>query len=626
MKSDRMSFNIAIARNTLRRCWPLWAAYLVYLIITLPVSITSYIRMNSWRGDLVGWKMDVNSRLLNLGLDQAKAAMIIGMLAVMVLFGYLYNTRGNTLMNSLPVKRGSLFLTLYLTGLIPMLLCQVLVVALTAAMTAGSGIEGANYFIWLGCAALGLIFFYGFSCFCAMLTGNLVVLPAVYLVLNFTAVAFESCVRECLSILVFGLTDVSSRLLWLSPFAYMQERLTVLFNADHTLSFIGLRALWLYAAAGLVFSLLAGMLYRRRRMECVSDFVAIPVLKPIFRVCMALGTAFVSGAFLFSNFFRQTVFGPSAAWLMAAILALGAVLGWVAAEMMIRRSVRVFPLPWKGLAAVCAVCLLTVLVAEADLTGYEKRVPDPEQVTEVEICFETKLHEQENIRALEAIHREIIGNKSFHEQGVESLRMTAAATAGYDPLSTEYEPMSLYFPVLYHLQDGSTMVRSYNLNYSASDVDDPSTLVGKIITLLNCQEAIAGRMNPEVPFVKENVQYAVIGVEDGDGSWYQRRLTAEEVMDLWESAMLPDAENGSLALYTILDTDENLKTQTNLRIEISLADGSVGQDGAVNWYHSYRVFTFSDHCLDWIREHTELEWKTMKEVRDEQLANQTAWG
>ena len=69
MKSDRMSFNIAIARNTLRRCWPLWAAYLVYLIITLPVSITSYIRMNSWRGDLVGWKMDVNSRLLNLGLD-----------------------------------------------------------------------------------------------------------------------------------------------------------------------------------------------------------------------------------------------------------------------------------------------------------------------------------------------------------------------------------------------------------------------------------------------------------------------------------------------------------------------------------------------------------------------------
>ena len=204
--------------------------------------------------------------------------------------------------------------------------------------------------------------------------------------------------------------------------------------------------------------------------------------------------------------------------------------------------------------------------------------------------------------------------------------MAEGTTAEYDLVSTESEPLTLFFPVYYRLTDGNTVERIYNLIYSAGDVDDPSTLVGKIITLLNCQEAIAGRMNPEVPFVKENVQYAVIGVEDGDGSWYQRRLTAEEVMDLWESAMLPDAENGSLALYTILDTDENLKTQTNLRIEISLADGSVGQDGAVNWYHSYRVFTFSDHCLDWIREHTELEWKTMKEVRDEQLANQTAWG
>ena len=92
MKSDRLSFNIAIAKDTLRRCWPLWAAYLVYLIITLPVSILSYIRMNTWVEDITWLTGDLNSRVMTLGIHQAEAAIVIGMLTVMVLFGYLYNS------------------------------------------------------------------------------------------------------------------------------------------------------------------------------------------------------------------------------------------------------------------------------------------------------------------------------------------------------------------------------------------------------------------------------------------------------------------------------------------------------------------------------------------------------
>ena len=32
------------------------------------------------------------------------------------------------------------------------------------------------------------------------------------------------------------------------------------------------------------------------------------------------------------------------------------------------------------------------------------------------------------------------------------------------------------------------------------------------------------------------------------------------------------------------------------------------------WNHSYRVFTFSERCLDWIEEHTKLDWETMDVV------------
>ena len=39
------------------------------------------------------------------------------------------------------------------------------------------------------------------------------------------------------------------------------------------------------------------------------------------------------------------------------------------------------------------------------------------------------------------------------------------------------------------------------------------------------------------------------------------------------------------------------------------------------WYHSFRVFTFSENCLDWIGTHTDLEWETMDRVNADRLAS-----
>lgn len=628
MKSDRLSFNSAIAKDTLRRCWPLWAAYLVYLIITLPVSILSYIRMNTWVEDFAWLTGDLNSRVMTLGIYQAKAAIVIGMLTVMVLFGYLYNSRGNTLMNALPVRRESMFLTLYLTGLIPLLLCQLLTMLLTALLTRGSGISTQSYLIWFACAAFGMLFFYGFSCFCAMLTGNLIVLPAVYAVLNLTAFALESCVNNCVATLVYGMLDKGPRLSFLSPIVYIDNKVMTTVNPDYSVSFKGLPVLAAYALVGLVFAVLAMLLYRRRRMECVSDLVAIRVLKPIFRICMAVGTAFVCGASLFSNFFNTIVFGTAAAWLMGVLLVLGAVLGWVAAEMLIRRSVRIFPMPWKGLAAVCACCILTVVIAETDLTGYEKRIPDPQKVESVSVGFDVgTFKEPENIAAMEALHRELIDSKELYDGGnTEFIKSSKSRLTSPVPVSRKEigrdipakEIVQYYIPLTYELSDGTTLDRYYTIRFYPDDVDNPDTTIGRLITLLNTREGIKSRMfGGEIPVVENNINYAEIDVETASGSWIQRRLTPQEFVDLWESAMVPDAEDGNLCLLTIADTEDNLKTQTNMRIEVSMQDLRNSAEQRY-WYHSFRVFTFSDCCLDWIRENSDLEWTTMYAVREEQ--------
>ena len=81
--------------------------------------------------------------------------------------------------------------------------------------------------------------------------------------------------------------------------------------------------------------------------------------------------------------------------------------------------------------------------------------------------------------------------------------------------------------------------------------------------------------------------------------------------------MVPDAEDGKLCLFTIVDTEQNLESQTNMRIEVSMQDLQ-NSSAQRYWYHSFRVFTFSGRCLDWIQEHTDLDWTTMSEVREEQ--------
>ena len=623
MKSSRLSFNRAVSKNAIRRCWPLWAVYLGYLIITFCSMVMSFV--NTRQTDAEHYMINGRQMILSNAVFQAQAACVIAVLAVMILFGYLYNSRGNTLMNTLPVTRESMFLTMYLTGLVPMLLCQVLTAGITMLLSINAGLEPKLFLIWLACAAMGMIAFYGFAVFCAMLTGNIVILPLVYAVLNVTAVVFEMCVKNCLGILVYGMTTEKMRFDFLSPIVNISDEMRVIRDFPASAHLEGIGTLAAYAAAGLVFAVLAMLLYRKRRMETVSDFVAIPVLKPIFRICMGLGAAVVFAAMMFSNFFTDVVYGARAAWLMAGMLVIGASLGWIAAEMMIRRSVRVHPLPWKGLALICLICVLGVFAAETDLTGFERSVPKPEDVLSVEFREDTVFTEEENIRALTELHSRLIRDKALYDggetgfvqnvdRGPETAESTAARANGGDEL------LSYWIAMDYRMKDGSELHRIYTVWFYPEEVDRSDSVMGRVRDLLNTTEGIRSRMHPGLPMEERYINYAVVNRETGDGVVNAYRLTPQETVELWNTAMLPDAEEGKLSLYTLVDTEENLKTQTNLRIEINLYDESHIYEPNT-WYHSYRVFTFSERCLDWIEEHTGLEWSTMDQVSEEQYGN-----
>ena len=182
--------------------------------------------------------------------------------------------------------------------------------------------------------------------------------------------------------------------------------------------------------------------------------------------------------------------------------------------------------------------------------------------------------------------------------------------------------MSYWVPLNYRMKNGRVIQRMYTVWFYPEEVDRSDTVMGQVRNLLNSDEGIRSRMKPDLPMEERYVSYALINRESSEGIVNAYRLTPQEMVSLWNEAMLPDSQEGHLSLYTIVDTEENMKTQTNLRIDINLFDQTRTSDPAY-WYHSYRIFTSSERCLDWIEKHTDLEWTTLDQTVEETYGNGT---
>jgi hypothetical protein len=120
----------------------------------------------------------------------------------------------------LPVRRKALFTSAALAGLLPLLCANLaaFLLAFLAELSIGCAHFG-SIAQGFAIASLQLVLFYGFATLCAQLTGNILILPAVYTVLNFVAVVVEMLVRYVLSLFVYGLATTfdTPTLRWFSP-------------------------------------------------------------------------------------------------------------------------------------------------------------------------------------------------------------------------------------------------------------------------------------------------------------------------------------------------------------------------------------------------------------------------
>lgn len=501
MKSATSFFEPALLKKDLTRFWPIWALYTLVWTYALPVRCLMQ-QQESWRGDTALARVErfaaaVPDLLLDLGIF---LAFTFGILAAMAMFSYLYNTRSACMIHALPVRREGLFLTHYTAGLVCLLAPHAVVWLLTLAAEGLCGyVDLYTISVWLLAQSAMCLFAYSFAVFCAMFTGHLLALPAFYGILNFLVFVMTTLVSALFEPFLYGysgLTDLAENVvLWLTPAARLAQDLNWVSDYGRL---EGTTALAVYAAAGLVFAVLALLVYRQRHLERAGDVVAVALVRPIFKYGVAVCAGLCLGCWLYYGF------GMSGTGGLAASLMLWTAIGYFVAEMLLKKSFRVLR-AWKGCAVLLVCVALGVTALHFDLTGYAKRIPAADQVQSVALSgYGTYPYDdgrQMNLEGLtdpETIQSVLALHRAFVEDHF-------ATTAG-DLSETEF----LSLTVTYKLRSGATLSRRYS-----------TSAVGRGSALAQAAEAL---------YCDPAVALANYGLDEVE----PEKLTAVTISNLWE--------------------------------------------------------------------------------------------
>lgn len=552
MRSATSFFNKTLFRNQLLRTWPLWLAYTAVWLFIVPITLLT--QMSARQGLYTA--EDAVDLLLSTG---AQGGIFItfgfGLLFAMLSFSYLTKGRATNGYHALPMRRETLFSTVYLTGLFCQITSILLAFLFAAAVTAPLHLD-----FWgvIGSAALAAmletVFYYSFAVLCVMMTGQMLAAPAFYVIGNFLASGMESLVMSFAGNFLYGYTaSGTTHLSFLSPFIWMNRRVNV--NCDYSyidetgetlvtnayLDSDSLALLIAYALAGLAIAVIAMLLYRTRKSELTGSTVAFPWAVPVFKYGVAFCTAIAIGQMLYYLLFGQYQVGGhySLTGTIACMLAAG-LAGYYIAEMLIRKSFRVFREGAKGAAIVAGILVLLGITMTFDLTGYEDRIPNENDIESVSYSFggrtQVATQDPDTIRYLLAAHRAIVDNKD------DQLRRVNGPISIDTDSNTGRVGFSLEFT--YYLENGMQLTRDYTVYLREGDLPDPASVTGRVNTLYMCPESarrrILGPGSDEIgehpSFLDSYCSYFSKGV---DVDYVLTPEQAEKVYD----ALLQDAEN-----------------------------------------------------------------------------------
>ena len=548
MTSKISYFDGALFRRSLRKTLPLWVCYFLLWLFLLPGSLLSFdyaqAATRTWQS-LPEAVFDLIIPFSTMGL---LLSAVIGLLAAWLLFSWLFRASTSNFYAALPVRRETLFVSNFSVGLVMVTLVNFLIALLSYLITVSHSCP-----MFIPCMAvfavstLTFLGFYGFAVFLSVVIGQSAAMPAVYVILNFASAIVYYAVEALNESFVYGMNvwweDRNNSIFYkLSPVYYLAvsgyniwpTHFAESVDGQYWFSYDGEAIAYILAlaGAGIVLTVLALLLFRRREMERSGDVIAVKPLRPVFLYCFSFGCGVVFAWFV-SSMQSYNLYGAAAYRRTLLYLALGAFFGYFAAQMLLKKSVHVFrgAKAWVGFGAVCLVLLLGCTAFRYDVFGLYTRQPELAEISSVYVNGAT------------------VSDRDSIETAMEFQRLAVERQK-----ETEAEARNEWFSVqiTYTLKDGTRRSYYYRLADGTAQQLDEDSLIRRFDALYNTEAMILSREAiPEEFASADCFAYCTIDAdtqEAADGSALPRRLSAEEAYTFYTTCILPDLKDKLLGV------------------------------------------------------------------------------
>ena len=390
MKSRTSSCKTAAFKKNLSRFWPVWAGYILCLVI---------VQLTISNDDLTYWyAANMGESIAIMGFVNAVYALV----AAQTLFGDLFNSRMCFGLHSLPLKRQEWFdvhITAgFLFSLVPTALMagfSEIIISLYSVMEKGWQLP----LYWFAAVNLQYVFFFGLAVFCCVCAGSRLGGTIIYGILNSFSLLLYLMVSQLYTPLLFGVVTSSTLFEMLCPVMWIAS--TRCIDADRLATgnmithapgieereYIGIFEVtpegWKYIGIlvliGILLLVLGRIIYKKRHLECAGDLLSARWLEGPFQIVFTiLCAAGMHGLFLF-------FFGLNADYVYV-LPAVGLTAGWFAGRMFLERTTRVFRLKnFIGFGLISVLMVLSLFVTHLDPLGIDDWVPQTEELNHASI-------------------------------------------------------------------------------------------------------------------------------------------------------------------------------------------------------------------------------------------------
>ncbi len=450
MNSKTSLFNKSLFISNFKRLWwtPVLTFIMMFLTSVVPffdnISYISEIKYDTYQRQVEY----VTSRFENNTVFMYVFGIGAAVCICSLIFNYLNKSNAVSCIHGLPVKRESLFFTNTLSAFI-MTVIPALVCCVFFAFKLSTGLAFSNILKFFAVYLLYTLIVISISTFVAMLVGNSAAHIAFTGVLALLPLFLTSFIAYVCSHCLYGFYSTDYMFDALLRYVYLMPQTLLTYKC------------LIYIVLTAIFFALSLVLYKYRDLENHGEIIAFPRFKGIFKVAFAVCSGILGYFYSVSMWYMQNLL----------IMIPFAIIGLIIAHMLAQKSFSLKGIV-KSLVATVIVIIAFFCVIQFDLTGFESRVPDADDVESIRFTTDHVSEQRyvhidgvgKNYRYKEVYYpvydspEEIEAFINLHEYKVKN------RTLGVDfYLGHYYRPD---VSIEYTLKNGKKMYRRYTLTHN----------------------------------------------------------------------------------------------------------------------------------------------------------------